>query len=880
MESDLNVIPVEKGSPQKISTNNLGIRTFSLSPDSKHVAVVDIDGAVCVTSLTYSQSVDGTHSISRKDMATYNTGLISKTATRTATESGCKVAWYPHAEHVLLAVPSMKGSVVVLTPNPRNTEERKWSEDFLLATGDVPSHGKNDLSIAEFSPNGRYLVTADLAGTILVWSFDVKKVSSALPLYKLNSEPLLPLRDVVWGRLANDNYIVAVTANDWHQFPDVVRGGKPLPALLDGTVSAAKDVSFTQAPTQTGTQLDDLSSSDFLPSQEKDQDTSDEAAMLAAVEAAEAQYLLQSQAETAAVQSPQAKQAQQVRSPVSTTKSGAASVAPAALKRLTKLAKSSAASDDEDDLLFDDEPAVAVATAAVSSVSATSTAAVESVKVAEKVAPAPAAGDDDSVNIASIKAKHATLASTKAAKKSTLIDDEAEDDEDDDYDDEDADMIIDEDQPHGEGNMTLQQMMKLAQSSGVLPGAAMAPVRALQAPFQPSSTKFDEKRRRYLVWNTIGSIVLREETLENRVEISFANTAGANRNESFPDRDGFTMGAMSREGAVFASPPEPSEDPVVTDFDPEFRKETPGSTIVYHAFAGQKHLAGANESFRWTLSDGEAALAVGVGCGWVAVATSRNLLYIFSSTGMPCATMALQGPVVCLSGHEAQLGVVYHNHTMQCDLFEITWRNGCRVKKLTTLALPLPAKVEDKPVAAGLSALVRPVVSKEQGVEWLGYDVDNHLLSLLDAQGVLWCLTQCAGYQWVPVLDTHKARKSIEHTFWPTQIRFGKLVYVLLNGESRPAIYPQPVVASKALRVPVPCLRDGKDVGEVHKERMHAILWNNALSTHTEHCVAETNGAVMRGLNVAEDPEVLEKRLETLQVIFLICCVLRCTIDS
>ena len=144
--------------------------------------------------------------------------------------------------------------------------------------------------------------------------------------------------------------------------------------------------------------------------------------------------------------------------------------------------------------------------------------------------------------------------------------------------------------------------------------------------------------------------------------------------------------------------------------------------------------------------------------------------------------------------------------------------------------------------------------------------MDNHLLSLLDAQGVLWCLTQCAGYQWVPVLDTHKARKSIEHTFWPTQIRFGKLVYVLLNGESRPAIYPQPVVASKALRVPVPCLRDGKDVGEVHKERMHAILWNNALSTHTEYSVAEANGAVMKGLNVAEDPEVLEKRLETLQV--------------
>ena len=55
------------------------------------------------------------------------------------------------------------------------------------------------------------------------------------------------------------------------------------------------------------------------------------------------------------------------------------------------------------------------------------------------------------------------------------------------------------------------------------------------------------------------------------------------------------------------------------------------------------------------LNRGEAALSVAVGQGWCAVATSKGLLRVFSSTGIALAILSLKGPVVCLTGLGAQL---------------------------------------------------------------------------------------------------------------------------------------------------------------------------------------------------------------------------------
>lgn len=61
------------------------------------------------------------------------------------------------------------------------------------------------------------------------------------------------------------------------------------------------------------------------------------------------------------------------------------------------------------------------------------------------------------------------------------------------------------------------------------------------------------------------------------------------------------------------------------------------------------------QTYTVTLDTGEAALAVAVGEGWSAVATSQEELRLFSSTGIPIALISLRGPVVTMVGYIHQL---------------------------------------------------------------------------------------------------------------------------------------------------------------------------------------------------------------------------------
>ena len=302
----------------------------------------------------------------------------------------------------------------------------------------------------------------------------------------------------------------------------------------------------------------------------------------------------------------------------------------------------------------------------------------------------------------------------------------------------------------------------------------------------PGSTRPDEKERRYLTWTACGNITSREESASNRIEVRFTNQGGKNRNEVFPDNFGFTVAAMSLEGALFASPPQATDANVLSELD----GLTSGSTLYYHAFPGSGALAGHNESFTLTLNNGEAAVCVAVGCGWSAVATSRGLLRVFSSTGVQLSVTALKAPAVCMCAHEDQLAVFVASAPGISE--------ASPAVEVFLYRLPLLAST---PVALG-----HRFVPLHHGalLEWAAFAVDSGALCVLDNRGLMSMLVGTAGTgQWVPVLDIDKVRKSVDHKYWPVQVRDSKLVYVLLNGENKPAVYPQPVVATRLFHVPV-----------------------------------------------------------------------------
>jgi hypothetical protein len=314
----------------------------------------------------------------------------------------------------------------------------------------------------------------------------------------------------------------------------------------------------------------------------------------------------------------------------------------------------------------------------------------------------------------------------------------------------------------------------------------------LQASFQSSSTSSDDYQRRYLVWNGVGSIVTRDEGVSNRVEIRFANTLGKNKQETFPDTNKFSMASLGYEGAIFATE--------VSNADLPEGANAPGSIIYYHAFPGQKTLEGANEDFTLNLLPEENALSLAVGRGWCAVATSRNLLRVFSSTGLQLAVTTLPGPVVSITGAGCRLAIVCHSGAplddtpqLRVQLVELTIEGRCRHLATTALA-----------------------ITPQSTLTWLGFDPSG-LLHVMDSSGTLSSLMHLWDWQSVPVLDTSLVRKSVDHVYWPVCVKSGgRLVYVLLNGETKPAVYPQPITSVKAYHPPVLELEGGKDKTEMN----------------------------------------------------------------
>ena len=370
----------------------------------------------------------------------------------------------------------------------------------------------------------------------------------------------------------------------------------------------------------------------------------------------------------------------------------------------------------------------------------------------------------------------------------------------------------------------------------------------IHPPIHPSSTVLDDKGRRYLVWNSVGNITARhdpKDVTDNRYEIKFSNAMGKNRQEAFNDNYVFTMASLAFEGAIFASDPEvPDEDQITPPH---------GSTICYRAFSS--FLDGANETFTKQLEAGEAALAVAVGSGWSAVATSKGFLRIFSSTGYQLSVTWLKGPVVALCGYGAQLAVVVN----AAQPVEGTCRLSVELYSMNPFAPGCSRSILP-------SDMMLPLTSRAT-LEWIGFDVDSKFLSIIDSAGMCSMLMRPFGWQWMPMLDISRAKKSPQHVYWPVMVKSAKLVYVLLNGENKPAVYPVPVTAAKGLRIPIiegekKGSKEVKEKQEEEYEKWHLFAFDTAKAAHLEGLKTEETVFGLLPIENHLTPEQLQTRFE------------------
>jgi chromosome transmission fidelity protein 4 len=239
------------------------------------------------------------------------------------------------------------------------------------------------------------------------------------------------------------------------------------------------------------------------------------------------------------------------------------------------------------------------------------------------------------------------------------------------------------------------------------------------------------------------------------------------------------MAALGFDGAIFASDVEELDQndlklAAYNDMEAynDVLSKKKGSLLYYFAFPGNHHLNNINESFRVQLLHHEGVEVLAVGKGFIAVATTKNLLRIYNAVGLEVSVTYLKGKVAALSAHDKYLAIIYHSnsavpinqiHNLNLDLYEINWQQGCKGQLI-------------------LSSFPIPLHTPKNQLEWIGWDSDNHFLSILDSQGMLsQLLYSTMDWQFVPVLNIKEVRKTIDHKYWPIMIKSSKLVYVLLN---------------------------------------------------------------------------------------------------
>jgi hypothetical protein len=843
---------VEKKIQDRITTNEIGIRYFTLSPDEKYLATINLKGAVAVYSLSYQK--DPTNptqvTISKDKLETHHVNLVSTKVINEDNVIGLRICWL---SETILAIPSNKGSLVLLSK-----DSDSWKESFLTSDNDLLSHGSNELNLVQKIAD-HYLLSADLTGKILLWKLNSKN----------NMELSQPIRD--WEAsmtlfdfsYETEKNLLFLTSNNNYGMIETVLKESELPTLVKkASPEKAKVVTTTEAPVEVEESITKPTATAVAMEENENDDDADFLAF--DLDA----FTQNPQEKKTVVQTEATKPMELVEEevgesfPVENTQM---EIITSPVKKLSKLTKAveekTVMSTPVETIAKKKNPPLGSLLAAkkdespaVNKKPAVTKEALRSLfnEEAEEADDFDDEDDDEGEDLTDRKTK-------KQDDDDLLLDEE--DDLDNDFlaNDDDAEVKL----SGNDSSVLMKEIIKLKKQlktkSFLMDSVESHPI------VHPSSTPADEKSRRYLVWNHLGNISSREEALENRVEIRFTDIS-YHKNEVIADRTGFTMAALSGDGAAFASDIQ-DDDSEKSDLkkskllmedihDENLDMNAKGSVIYYHAFQTQNNknnsnnnnnpeamgnqLEGVNQTFRIQLLQKEKVETIALGKGFLAVTTSKNYLRIYNTVGMEMAVVYLKGKIVSLNAYDNVLGVIYHTSntsvlpisgvfSLSIDVFEINWKNYFKMNSLVT-GFPLP------------------FFQPKQKLEWFGFDIDQKIVLIMDNLGNINALMKVMDYQWVPVMHIPSIRKSIDHKYWPITGKNNRLAYILLNGEKKPMVYPQPVTSVKAFKVPLSSMthlplslpQNNKDNNkESGKEKLTNYFYESMKVHHYENLLNE-----------------------------------------
>ena len=304
-------------------------------------------------------------------------------------------------------------------------------------------------------------------------------------------------------------------------------------------------------------------------------------------------------------------------------------------------------------------------------------------------------------------------------------------------------------------------------------GKAVHQESQLQAPFQPSSTPVDGSRR-ILVWNNVGVITSREGETENSIDVEFHDVQ-RHKPWRMKDNHGFTMGTLSEQCILMATPNR-------TQLAEDERAGAELSTLFCKIL---DHWA-TDETWHLTFPANEEVEGIAAGegdTGFVACTTSKNVVRIFSITGVPKHVMCLDGPSIAIAAKESQFFVTYNQAEIPGSscfgfmLFDVDER-----KMLHKDRLP---------------------VSNNAEIGWVGF-TDEGMPAVADTDEVVRVLVNEWGYTWTPIIELKVGAKSEHDNHWVIGIADNELnCIVCKGGATYPICLPRPIPSNRTLQIPI-----------------------------------------------------------------------------
>jgi len=286
----------------------------------------------------------------------------------------------------------------------------------------------------------------------------------------------------------------------------------------------------------------------------------------------------------------------------------------------------------------------------------------------------------------------------------------------------------------------------------------------LQDAFQPGASPHGLTNR-FLVFNSVGIVKSHDSDQENSLDVEFHDFA-VHHALHLSNSEGATMAALSSKLLATAN----TGDDVVG-----------GKLMVNYFSSGD-----VNKEWSVVMEEEEEIRGVAVGDKWVAVATNRNHLRIFTAGGIQREVVMLTGPLVTMVGEGEKLFVVIHcGHPLpgQQSLSFTLYNVNTVIRPLNTFPLPLPLAPGSELYWAGFSDTLTPCIGDTAG--WV---------RVLDVGSSLW----------YPIINTrdHVRGKTDFHYIMSVSHVEAVLRGVLCKGAKYPPTVPRPLPISLPLEVP------------------------------------------------------------------------------